>query len=78
MTISVAIGCRKGGVGKSALSASLASYFARDGKEVLLIDLDPQGNVTFGLGGEPGSEGAAEFLKGESVTPTILHQNISI
>ena len=31
MTICVAIG-RKGGVGKSALSASLASYFAREGE----------------------------------------------
>ena len=78
MTISVAIGCRKGGVGKSALSASLASYFAREGKEVLLIDLDPQGNVTFGLGGEPGSPGAAEFLKGGEIMPTQLHEHISI
>jgi chromosome partitioning protein len=78
MTISVAIGCRKGGVGKSALSASLASYFAREGKEVLLIDLDPQGNVTFGLGGEPGSPGAAEFLKGDNIQPTPLHDHISV
>ncbi len=78
MTISVAIGCRKGGVGKSALSAALASYFAREGRSVLLIDLDPQGNVTFGLGGEPGARGAAEFLKGEEIIPTLLHDHISI
>ena len=78
MTICVAIGCRKGGVGKSALSASLASYFAREEREVLLIDLDPQGNVTFGLGGEPGARGAAELLKGEEVAAISLHEKISI
>ena len=78
MSIRVAIGCRKGGVGKTALSASLASHFAREGREVLIVDLDPQGNVTFGLGGDPGGVGAAELLKGEPVTPTLLHEHISI
>ena len=78
MSIRVAIGCRKGGVGKSALSASLASHFAHQGREVLIVDLDPQGNVTFGLGGDPGGAGTAELLKGESITPTLLHDKISV
>ena len=78
MSIRVAIGCRKGGVGKSALSASLASHFAQQGREVLIVDLDPQGNVTFGLGGEPGAVGTAELLKGQSVKPTFLHDHIYV
>ena len=78
MSIRVAIGCRKGGVGKSALSASLASHFAHHGREVLIVDLDPQGNVTFGLGGEPGGVGTADLLKGVPVTPTQLHEGISV
>ena len=78
MSIRVAIGCRKGGVGKSALSASLASHFAQQGREVLIVDLDPQGNVTFGLGGEPGAVGTAELLKGQSVEPTFLHDHIYV
>lgn len=78
MSIRVAIGCRKGGVGKTALSASLASHFAHLGREVLIVDLDPQGNVTFGLGGDPGSDGAAELLKGRAVKPTLLHERISV
>ena len=78
MSIRVAIGCRKGGVGKSALSACLASHYAHQGQQVLLIDLDPQGNVTFGLGGEPGAAGAAELLKGEDAAPIEVHPNLYI
>ncbi len=76
MSLIVAIGCRKGGVGKSALSACLASHYAQAGKRALLVDLDPQGNVTFGLGGEPGARGAAELLRGEEVEPVELAPNI--
>jgi chromosome partitioning protein len=76
--ISISIGCRKGGVGKSALCATLASHFAHQGRSVLIVDLDPQGNVTFGLGGEPGAIGSAELLKGDAVEPIELHENIFI
>ena len=78
MSLSVSIGCRKGGVGKSALSASLASHFATQGRRVLIVDLDSQGNVTFGLGGDPGSVGSAELLKGENITPVKVHENIDL
>ena len=74
----VAVGCRKGGVGKSALVASLASVFAHEGRRVLIVDLDPQGNVTFGLGGEPGAPGTAEFLLGEAVEPTEIRESLHI
>ena len=76
MTLILSIGCRKGGVGKTALCASMASYFTYQKKKVLIIDLDSQGNVTFGLGGEPGGEGSAEFLKGKAISPLELHPNL--
>jgi chromosome partitioning protein len=53
MTRVLAVANQKGGVAKTTTVASLGAAMAEEGRRVLLVDLDPQGCLTFSLGQDP-------------------------
>ncbi|MDC0947744.1 ParA family protein [Gammaproteobacteria bacterium] len=68
----VAVVNQKGGVAKTTSSINLAAAFARLGKRVLLIDIDPQGNATSGSGVDAVATSIYPLLLGEAEASEVI------
>ncbi|MBC7564419.1 MAG: ParA family protein [Gemmatimonadaceae bacterium] len=75
----LAVVSQKGGVGKTTTAVNLAAAFARRGLKTLIVDVDPQGAVRYGVGLRKGhaTVGFADYLRGtvslrDIILPTQL------
>ncbi len=74
MSQTIAILNQKGGVGKTTTAINLAAYLQKMAKSVLLVDLDPQGNATSGLGLDKTAvdSGTYELLLGQAQLADVI------
>lgn len=68
----IAVCNQKGGVAKTATAQAIATGAAQIGRKSLAVDLDPQGNLSFSMGGNSADMGTYELLTGQTTPGQII------
>ncbi len=74
MTHIISIINRKGGVGKTTSALNIANYLSKEGNSTLLIDLDPQGNLSNSIIEKAKSNTIFTLLLEECTLKEVLHE----
>jgi chromosome partitioning protein len=82
MGVTIVFANQKGGVGKTTSTVNIGAYLAAAGKKVLLVDFDPQGNLSSSLGVRNHEAGVYDLLIGnvsaESVIRSTPQKNLDL
>ncbi len=65
---------QKGGVGKTTTAVNIGAFIAEEGKRVLLIDFDPQGNMSSSVGSDKEKPGIYEVITGDLKLKDVIQE----
>lgn len=68
---------QKGGVGKTTTAVNVGAFLAERGKKVLLVDFDPQGNLSSSVGADRGKQGVYELISAEAGVDDVVQDTDS-